>query len=391
MPVTSSGAVNSASQNAQGEAGPTMSTTSKPPRMRTACTECHAAKVRCSVGRTSKRRNDGSDIGAGRQRRSPSVTGALGSGRALGSPTPTSASSTTVTSTSTTIHALVPDTSEAESTRSMSPISYFVSTDKSDYNAPPIDFSDETFGWNWELPDNTNQPLPEEPGSATLLDGRAEKSHSSSSGDSTIVIEPSLPHSLFRGESDEGRERMAQLLSLCRMTYGLETHLQSRMGTLDEIMKLNKACLAEVVKLTSGKQKGQVCRCSFIMIATCLDIMLVLFEDVVRSSGLDPRGGGPRSDTRMPSLQFGVFELDPQEQLVITRRIPARELQKYRDVVRALAAEFQDPSADFFRKLMGQWCMSLTSRLGQLRVIDVEKSGESTVVVGTSYSQALFI
>jgi len=113
------------------------------------------------------------------------------------------------------------------------------------------------------------------------------------------------------------------------MTYGLETHLQSRMGTLDEIMKLNKACLAEVVKLTSGRQKGQVCRCSFIMITTCLDIMLVLFEDVVRSSGLYPRGGGPRSDTRMPSLQFGVFELDPQEQLVITRRILARELQKY--------------------------------------------------------------
>lgn len=290
--------------------------------------------------------------------------------------------------------------SEAPPARFTGPSSCF---DKPDYSTTHMDAPDDLFNWNWELPDGgdgTSQLLSDDSGAMTLLDPRLDKQTSSSwSGASTTATEASLlPMNVLPnsdGEDGGGKERIAHLMSLCRMTHRLETHLRSRTASLDEIMKVNKACLADVVRLTSGKQKGKLCRCSFIMITTCLDIMLVLFEDVVRSSGLDPRGGGgagavPRSDmARVPSFHFGVFELDPQEQLAITRRILARELQNYRDVVRTLAVEFQEPSADFFRKLMGQWCLTLTTRLGQLPVGE-EKAGGATA--GSSpYGQEDFL
>lgn len=332
------------------------------------------------VGRTSKRRHESGDSNL-RQRRMSSV----GDGdRPLGSPTPAAAGGT--------IHALVPEMPEPEAARFVSPSSSFALPEKPDYgHTAPMEFPDEMFEWNWDMTDGgngngggggagdgdggANQHLSEDSGSMTLLNSAPGKHTSLSSCVSTTAVDaflPSfLPHDGGGSSADHNaKERMVRLMALCRMTYGLEARLGSRTGSLDEIMKLNKACLAEVVLLTSGpaRQSGQVRRCSLVLIATCLDIMLVLFEDVVRSSGLDARSSSSaRPDTRtMPSLQFGVFELDPQEQFVITRRILARELHNYRDVVQTLAAELQDTSDDFCRKLMAQWCLSLTGRLGQL-------------------------
>ncbi|TPX07899.1 uncharacterized protein E0L32_010354 [Thyridium curvatum] len=311
------------------------------------------------VGRTSKRRHDNDDGAAARQR-----TASLGANcPAPGSPPKTVPLDT--------IHAL-PDMTEPTATQFMSPGNFNVTADLMGYN--PIvhmDFPNESFGWNWDLSnsDDPQQPSADSQSSAALPNARSDKQRASSLIDTASTAATSLLNNSPQSDADEcSKERVAHLMSLCRMTNRLETYLRSKTGTLDEIMKLNKSCLAEVIKLTSGQHKGQVCRCSFIMITTCLDIMLVLFEDVVRSSGLDPRGGGPVSDARMPNLQFGVFELEPQEQLVIMKRILARELRNYQDVVRALIVEFQEPSADFFRKLMRQWCLSLTNRLGQIPV-----------------------
>lgn len=176
-------------------------------------------------------------------------------------------------------------------------------------------------------------------------------------------------------DDDDGRRRLAQLMSLCRKARKLEGQLQSRLSTLDEIMKMNKACLAEIVDMTgskSSKESGHhICRCSLAIMATCLDTMLSLFENVLKASWLNPRAGArssPPGEACMPSLHFGVFEVDPVEQAAIARRILARELQSYRDVVRMLAATLNGHSNDMFHKLMGQWCLSLTARVERLPI-----------------------
>ncbi|KAF6816601.1 cytochrome P450 oxidoreductase GliC [Colletotrichum musicola] len=180
-------------------------------------------------------------------------------------------------------------------------------------------------------------------------------------------------------DDSDGRRRLAQLMSLCRKARKLEGQLQSRLSTLDEIMKMNKTCLAEIVDMTGakrnaegreGKDSGHVCRCSLAIMATCLDTMLTLFENVLKASWLNPRGGqsSPPGEPGMPSLHFGVFEVDPVEQAAIARRILARELQSYRDVVRMLAATLSSHSNDMFHKLMGQWCLSLTARVERLPI-----------------------
>ncbi|KAK2052752.1 hypothetical protein LY76DRAFT_318665 [Colletotrichum caudatum] len=202
------------------------------------------------------------------------------------------------------------------------------------------------------------------------------------SGPQRSISLPDHADSAAADDDGDGR-RLAQLMSLCRKARKLEGQLQSRLSTLDEIMKMNKTCLAEIVDMTGakrnteereGKEGGHICRCSLAIMATCLDTMLTLFENVLKASWLNPRGGQssssppPPGEPSMPSLHFGVFEIDPVEQAAIARRILARELQSYRDVVRMLAATLNSHSNDIFHKLMGQWCLSLTARVERLPI-----------------------
>ncbi|WDK13298.1 cytochrome P450 oxidoreductase GliC [Colletotrichum graminicola] len=178
-----------------------------------------------------------------------------------------------------------------------------------------------------------------------------EGSHRSGSG----------PTRSLGAADDDGRRRLAQLMSLCRKARKLEGQLESRLSTLDEIMKMNKTYLAEIFNMTGAKRDGEegkdgcrTCRCSLAVMATCLDTMLTLFENVLKASWLNPRGSqsSPSGEPCMPSLHFGVFEVDPVEQAAIARRILSRELQSYRDVVRMLAATLNSRSNDNFT---GSW------------------------------------
>ncbi|KAK0617485.1 hypothetical protein B0T14DRAFT_525292 [Immersiella caudata] len=488
--------------------------------MRTACTECHAAKVRCSgertgcarcgqnnfdcvyrvsmVGRTSKRRHDNGDntlrrrrmssIGesGGEQPLSSPVSGstiihALGASEAAESATETETdqfaslgapfslagqpnrTTTTTPTTTTANNSNFNNANKANNDNNNNNNNTNTNTNtntngsssigtKHNYTSGPMEFPDELFDWSWEVSDSGNGAwtggsgttggdssslmlLDSEPGPAkhppSSSSSRYSGAASTTAADAPLLAAPFVPPGHYGCDDNHGgssggggagagagsnnRETVGQLMSLCCMANGLEARLRSRTGSLDEIMKLNKACLAEVVRLTSSatvtatttttttaisasdlKQGREVCRCALAMITTCLDIMLRLFEDVVRSSGLDDGhdgtgSDGPRPDIRMPSLQFGVFELDPQEQLVITRRILTRELHNYRDVVWTIGLLFEEASsADFYGKLMTQWCLSLTARLGRL-LAKLEKPAGGPPASVSAFARSVFM
>lgn len=285
------------------------------------------------------------------------------------------------------LSSMLPDLADPVSTQFVGAATYNHSLGLVDYagtTQPQLDFSaTDPLGWNWDLMDGgSSDPAFSEGSHRTGLlpppaDGGPSGSASSrattwgGSRPTTSASLPSVPdkHGGKRdgdGGSNSARGELARLMSLCGQTRRLEGRLHDRLGTLDEVMKLNKTCLAEIVEVLGlRKDTGRMCRCSCAVMVTCLDTMLVLFEDVVKNTGLDPQGGG---EARMPSLHFGVFELDPEEQAGITRRILGKELQNYRKVVRRLASTFQGPSSDTFHKLMGQWCLSLTNRVDKLPI-----------------------
>ncbi|KAH9429728.1 hypothetical protein MCOR02_009465 [Pyricularia oryzae] len=444
---------------------------SKPPRMRTACTECHASKVRCNsdkngcarcmqnhlkcvykvsmVGRTSRKRQAPDSCGGlnlDLHRRKVSIS-AIDQGAADQSRDGDSdlLCSPAASAMSDPLGTPLPEIGiDPASTQFLAIPRYSTSLSLDDYSTtaadqPQLDFSTGPAENWWEapgpgdggapsllFPDDSYRVTQQTAGGrvggaqhAGSLRARANSTNTRPATTSTATP-PSISahhqhhhhhdtdtHSNSNNTAttnnssvadDDGRRRLGQIMSLCRKASTLEGQLQSRLSTLDEIMKMNKTCLAEIAEITGARRDGggsrkagregssspsHICRCSLAVIATCLDTMLTLFEDVVERSGLDPRsssssggGGGhsassaqsPPAEARMPSLHFGVFEIDPLEQAIVARRILARELQSYRDVVRMLATTFHAHPNDTFRKLMGQWCLSLVTRVERLPI-----------------------
>ncbi|KAH8172383.1 hypothetical protein LIA77_06638 [Sarocladium implicatum] len=190
------------------------------------------------------------------------------------------------------------------------------SLDLQDYTVtghPQLDFPEGPLDWTWDLtecpsagdpmfsndtaiqhvdPSQTRQG-PRSRSNAAERPRCDETTRSTTAIATAAISSLATPRAVFaEDEGDEGEEehscrRMKRLMSLCRKTLTLEDHLRSQSGTLDEIMKLNKTCLAEVLELASTKEHGELCRCSFSIITTCLDTILVLMEKALQSSGLD--------------------------------------------------------------------------------------------------------
>jgi hypothetical protein len=67
-----------------------------------------------------------------------------------------------------------------------------------------------------------------------------------------------------------------------------------------------------------------------------MELIVTRYEDVIRDQGYGRTSLIASSRPCAPSLQFGVFELDPDEQTLIRNRIICKEAQKCVKIIRTL-------------------------------------------------------
>ena len=182
---------------------------------------------------------------------------------------------------------------------------------------------------------------------------------------------------------------LTRLVSLAEIVRVLEASVNSKNHhTPDAIMKTNKACMAELAGLFGCDKPLGNCQSCCLLITSALDLILTLFEDISQSlsaltnakadHGHGHGHGSDRASTNaaaaaagsaarpMPPVQFGVFELDPEEQLAMTKRILHSELRRYQHIANGFSASVTAAVPGHIQSVLDDWWEGMKKRLCRL-------------------------
>lgn len=195
-------------------------------------------------------------------------------------------------------------------------------------------------------------------------------------------LEPSLQ---YIHNNSESLFRFPYLLPIINIIATTEAHLQRASIPIDEAMCTNKACMSQISRTMEDEEFIKCNSCS-LLIATAMQMVITLYEKALftsdhansgsRKHNRDPYSGmmltgSPQlamsssmpttinntstsnssnndqqhlvssfsarrtSSNRMPSLQFGVFQFEPEEPLYFRNQIIRKELQRCIEIFRA--------------------------------------------------------
>ncbi|KAF5581611.1 fungal zn(2)-Cys(6) binuclear cluster domain-containing protein [Fusarium pseudocircinatum] len=155
----------------------------------------------------------------------------------------------------------------------------------------------------------------------------------------------------------DGRQ-FPHVVALSKIILILEHHVRLKTHSIDEILRVNKACLTDLATIMD-QDEYKACRSCCMTVCSVLDLILVLFEDMVQSQAWSHERN---SATASPVLQFGVFELDPEEQISMTKRILHKEVQRALKIVHEFCKDVRGTGADGQKRLVAQMCAMFITR-----------------------------
>ncbi|KAF1842643.1 uncharacterized protein K460DRAFT_189787 [Cucurbitaria berberidis CBS 394.84] len=193
---------------------------------------------------------------------------------------------------------------------------------------------------------------------------------------STANLRPMSPHSpkqLTGSGLAQGRQDWTQfgpVVALCKMVRLLEAQMHAHPTAVDEVMRLNQACIRDVSKISSKTEYMQ-CRSCPALISTIMELIVTRYEDITNDQGHGRMSSVTLSTPSTPFLQFGVFELDAEEQTLIRNRIICKEAQKCVTIIRTLkqllvtkVATGTDVSSQAYA--LGNWYDGMEKRMTDL-------------------------
>lgn len=229
--------------------------------------------------------------------------------------------------------------------------------------------------------------------------GNVASAFCSSQSTSPISFAPSCPQTPPRIPSrrsqapvppkQDPKTQLPHISALCKIISLLEAHLRAKTNAIDEVMRINKACMADITRIRA-MEEYKICNSCGMLVSTSLELIMSLYECGVLSEVVQPPSRnslfrGPHREDTLPSLQFGVFELDRDEQIGLSNRIIRKELQRSIQLIRALAADCRAPGGESlsYSKVRTQWhnemeqrAKTLVSSLGSYSSHGVGSLGE---------------
>ena len=151
--------------------------------------------------------------------------------------------------------------------------------------------------------------------------------------------EPNLSHSL---------ERFPHILALCKIIAVLEEHIYSEASSIDEVMRVNKTCMTQMVEIMDSELNH--CKSFRMLVLTAMDLVLTLYdatisENVKSTSQLSQTPSQTNLDARSVSLQFGSFQFDAEDMVTSRNQIIRNELDRCVKVIQERGTELCSPSA----------------------------------------------
>lgn len=220
-------------------------------------------------------------------------------------------------------------TSPLESRNDMASLSFFTkrttpnfSREESEDNHPLL-----------ELPtsQSTGQLSPPQQQQKSICTG--SQSHCSGPSHVSDPSDQSSPYNILiaGGNSINSTSSNAnQSISLCTQII---VHLESQMSDcslgLDGILRISQNCMNDLLRITTLKS-CQVNPNCLLLLCVAVNQMITLLENSIGAEKflLDPLCG-----SSLPSLLFGTFQVDQEEQLAFCTRLVRREIQRCRQLL----------------------------------------------------------
>lgn len=187
---------------------------------------------------------------------------------------------------------------------------------------------------------------------------------------------PSYNQSIASANSTNSTTSNAnQCISLCTQII---VHLESQMNDsslgLDGVLRISKSCMNDLLRITTLESCKANLNC-LLLLCVAVNQMTTLFENNigVKKFLLDPLCG-----STLPSLLFGTFQVDQEDQLAFCTRLICREIQRCRQLLDRMSGmnhnHQQQQQSDHSNKsahstanlLQKQWFLASLERLDSL-------------------------
>lgn len=167
------------------------------------------------------------------------------------------------------------------------------------------------------------------------------------------------------------KRQYPHVLALTRIIELLEAHIQLQTTAIDELMRVNKACMIDITRIM-GLKEYAMCKSCGILVFTAMELVVTLYEMGVSSESITPhkqQGQQPiLGRNELPNLQFGVFDVDPEEQIAFRNRIICKELQRSIGIIKRFSEQNQNTvsKSSHSGKVHKQWYVEMEHRAKRL-------------------------
>ena len=173
------------------------------------------------------------------------------------------------------------------------------------------------------------------------------------------------------------KERDTHVLALVEIVRSLEAQIEAKETAMDKVLHLNKMCLANLARIVA-MEEGKMCTGCRALTPAALELIVKLYESSLAEGGvIEPNQSTtstpPPHQTSNSALQFGVYQIDPEDQSAFRNQLFVKELnrsiqimnklnvQSYSDAI--AAGNMNCGSVAWYNK-MEQRAKSLVAKLG---------------------------
>ena len=155
------------------------------------------------------------------------------------------------------------------------------------------------------------------------------------------------PTEVLEGLTQPGaQDNFPHISALGKIIGVLEEHIQNKQVSIDEIMRINKVCMTKITEI-ANLEAFKHCKSCTMLVFTAMDLILTLYDTAISEharSGSDPAPGQPIGSTRGKevSLQFGVFQFDPEDLVMFRNQIVRHELERCVKVIQGQSTELRN-------------------------------------------------
>ncbi|RHZ55537.1 Zn(II)2Cys6 transcription factor domain-containing protein [Aspergillus thermomutatus] len=192
-------------------------------------------------------------------------------------------------------------------------------------------------------------------GSSGLVDTQLDPSMKSGNVNTT--------HHPFHAHRQSSFQRM---VTCAELVHGLEYYIHIRLMAVDEVMRVSKHCMAQLV-LHLDSQKTNPSMSLLGLNCLALNHVVTLLESassyvLLPSEAEEPQG-------HIPTIQFGNYRLDPEQYVDIQVQLFMKELERCSQIVDKLAGRVQQIQGDHrnLATIYSSWQSDLQTRLQALR------------------------